>query len=101
MGFSVDIAGDGATALEAIDARAYDVMVLDLRMSHLDGLDVLRAMQGRPSAPSTILHSAYLDVPTTVLAMRCGVADVIEKCVSPKLLADRVWELACKRQPAR
>src|SRR5262249_50737242 len=56
---AVDLAVDGNAALEKVDARAYDVIVLDLRMANLDGLEVLRALRSRPNPPETILHSAY------------------------------------------
>src|SRR5262249_54965679 len=67
-------------------------------MANIDGLEVLRALRSRPNPPETILHSAYLDVPTAVLAMKFGVADVIEKPVSSKDLGDRVWDLVRKRR---
>ncbi len=95
---NVEIAPDGNAALEKVDARSFDVVVLDLRMSNLDGLEVLRALRSRPNPPETILHSAYLDVPTAVEAMKFGVADVIEKPVSSKALGDRVWDLVRKRR---
>ncbi|HEV8549118.1 MAG TPA: sigma-54 dependent transcriptional regulator [Polyangiaceae bacterium] len=94
----VDLACDGSVALEKVDARAYEVIVLDLRMSHVDGLDVLKALRARPNPPETILHSAYLDVRTAVEAMKFGVADVIEKPVSSQALGDRVWDLVRKRR---
>lgn len=94
----VDLACDGSVALEKVEARAYDVIVLDLRMSNVDGLDVLRALRSHPNPPETILHSAYLDVATAVEAMKFGVADVIEKPVSSKALGDRVWDLVRKRR---
>ncbi|MET0592141.1 MAG: sigma 54-interacting transcriptional regulator, partial [Polyangiaceae bacterium] len=100
-GFSVDVAADGASALQAIESRSYDVMILDLRMSNVGGLEVLRSIRARTDAPRTILHSAYLDVPTTVAAMRIGVEDVVEKSVSLTLLTDRVFDLANQRRPAR
>lgn len=95
---TVDLAADGNVALEKVDAHGYDVIVLDLRMSQLDGLDVLRALRSRANPPEAILHSAFLDVPTAVTAMKYGVADVIEKPVSSKALGDRVWDLVRKRR---
>jgi DNA-binding NtrC family response regulator len=100
-GLGVDIAADGSVALEMVEAHPYDVVVLDLRMSNLDGLDVLRALRACPNPPETILHSAFLDVATTVVAMRSGVADVIEKPASFTTLGDRVWALVDKRRSAR
>ena len=100
-GLAVDVAVDGESALQAIESHSYDVMILDLRMSNVGGLEVLRSIRARNDAPRTILHSAYLDVPTTVAAMRIGVADVVEKSVSLTLLTDRVFDLANQRRPAR
>jgi two-component system response regulator AtoC len=70
-------------------------------MSNIGGLEVLRSIRARTDAPRTILHSAYLDVPTTVAAMRIGVEDVVEKSVSLTLLTDRVFDLANQRRTAR
>ena len=95
---TVDLASDGNVALEKVDAHGYDVVVLDLRLSQLDGLDVLRALRSRQNPPETILHSAFLDVPTAVAAMKYGVADVLEKPVSSKALGDRVWDLVRQRR---
>jgi DNA-binding NtrC family response regulator len=98
---TVDIATDGSAALEKVDANAYDVILLDLRMSTLDGIEVLRALRSRQNPPETILHSAFLDVATTVEAMKCGVTDVIEKPVSSAALGDRVWDAVRKRRAQR
>jgi len=98
---TVDLAADGNAALERLDTRSYDVIVLDLRMTALDGLEVLKALRTRPNPPETILHSAFLDVPTAVEAMKFGVADVIEKPVSSKALGDRVWDLIRRRRSQR
>jgi DNA-binding NtrC family response regulator len=97
----VDLAPDGNSALERLDTRSYDVIVLDLRMTALDGLEVLKALRTRPNPPETILHSAFLDVATAVEAMKFGVADVIEKPVSSKALGDRVWDLIRRRRSQR
>jgi DNA-binding NtrC family response regulator len=98
---TVDIAADGNAALAKVEANVYDVILLDLRMSALDGIEVLRALRSRPNPPETILHSAFLDVATTVEAMKCGVTDVIEKPVSSAALGDRVWEAVRKRRAQR
>jgi DNA-binding NtrC family response regulator len=97
LGLDVEVAENGETALQRIEQQSYSVMVLDLRMGGMDGLSVLRAARRSSNAPATILHSAFLDVPTTVTAMREGVSDVVEKPVAARVLADRILELARQR----
>ncbi|HMJ13794.1 MAG TPA: sigma-54 dependent transcriptional regulator, partial [Polyangiaceae bacterium] len=76
-------------------------MVLDLRMADIDGLAVLQTLRARANPPETILHSAFLDVQTTVLAMKCGVADVIEKPGTAQALGDRVLDLVQNKRSSR
>ena len=46
-GYVVDLAGDGLTALEKIEARAYDLILTDLRMPELDGVGLYRELERR------------------------------------------------------
>lgn len=98
QGFLVGVAFDGASALENLRGGLYDVMVLDLQLGDEDGLDVFRACMTLPSPPATILHSAYLDVRTTVLAVRSGIGEVMEKPVPENVLAVRIHELTKVRR---
>lgn len=93
LGFDVEVATDGEHALRALAESAFDVMILDLRMSGMDGLELLRRAP-QPGLPPTIVHSAYLDVPTTVVAMRAGVVEVLEKPAPTRTLAERVRQVA-------
>ena len=47
-GFEVDVAGDGAEAMETIRARRPDLVVCDLMMPVMDGVEVTRAVKGDP-----------------------------------------------------
>jgi len=93
MGFEVTSADGGRSALEFLKEREFDALVLDLRMPDMDGIDVLRHAASHPNFPRTILHSAYLDVPTTVEAMRAGATEVLQKPLSAADLARRIHEL--------
>jgi DNA-binding response OmpR family regulator len=50
-GHEVDGVGDGAAAIERIRDGSYDVVVLDMRMPHKEGIDVLRELATFPEAP--------------------------------------------------
>ena len=54
-GFAVDAVGAGADALAAMEAAAYDAVVLDLGLPDMDGMDVLRAIRARTLVPTLIL----------------------------------------------
>jgi DNA-binding NtrC family response regulator len=99
-GFFVDVALDGRTALDRLRSNVYDVMLLDLQMGQMDGLEVFRAASDSALAPATILHSAFVDVRTAVAAIRSGIRDVMEKPVPERALAERIRELAAERRRA-
>ena len=96
LGLHVTIAEDGYAALQRLESQRFDVLVLDLRLPGMDGIDVLRRAAAHPSFPPTILHSAYLDVPTAVEAMRAGASEVLQKPVVAADLARRIRELSAQ-----
>src|SRR3954453_6821366 len=57
QGFEVDTALDGRAALSRLESSDYDVMLLDLRMGNMDGMEVYAKAQ-ESSPPATIIHSA-------------------------------------------
>jgi DNA-binding NtrC family response regulator len=97
LGFEVDTALDGRAALNRLDATEYDVMLLDLQMGSVDGMEVFAAARVK-SRPATIIHSAHIDVRTAVMATRAGVQDVMQKPVPEDVLAARIRELAALRR---
>jgi CheY-like chemotaxis protein len=65
-GFQVTTAGDGCEALEQLALRPVDLMLLDVWMPRMDGLQVLRELKGRAVRPKVIVMTAD-DTPETVL----------------------------------
>ena len=78
-GFFVDEAEDGATALRRLEGSGYDVVLTDLRMPDVDGMEVLRTV--RQVAPETevIVMTAYGTIESAVEAIRRGAYDFIAK----------------------
>lgn len=97
-GWAVEHAVDGSDALRRLQERPFDAMVLDLQMQRVSGLGVLAELSSMAQRPATILLSGYLDVPTTVQAMRAGVADVLEKPTNGAELDRRLREAVLARQ---
>ena len=89
-GFVVDGAGDGAAGLARAAAGRYDLVVLDLLLPRLGGLEVLRHLQReRPDLPVVIV-SARSDLPTKLRGFDLGACDYISKPFSFDELIARV-----------
>jgi DNA-binding NtrC family response regulator len=78
-GYDVTGAGNGADAIAAIAQGNYDVVVTDLRMPGIDGLEVLRRVRELSPQTLVLLITAYASVETAVEALRNGAHDYILK----------------------
>src|SRR5271166_5532631 len=91
-GFVVEAADGGASGLVAFDARGADVLLTDLAMPGMDGMQVLERMRASdPSVPVLIL-TAHGSERVAVSAMKAGAFDYIPKPFDPDELT-----LAVKR----
>ncbi len=95
-GYAVETAGSGGTGVDMLRERAYDVVVTDLRMKPMDGLDVLRAVKAEAPAAHVILMTAYGSIESAVAALKEGAEDYILKPFAPDEL-----ELAVARAVER
>jgi DNA-binding NtrC family response regulator len=75
----VEAATGGRAALQALASRAFDVVVTDLVMDEVAGLDVLAAASQCQPAPRVILMTAFGTLETAILAMRRGAYDYLTK----------------------
>jgi CheY-like chemotaxis protein len=88
LGYSVDIAHEGLTALELIRRRPYDIALLDFKMPGMDGLMLCREIQRVRSGVVPVLVTAYAGGDTTEEAMNAGAWQVLAKPIDfPKLRA--------------
>ena len=85
-GHDVTDVGDGARALEALERRRFDVVLLDVKMPGMSGLDALAMI--REAAPRTgvVMVSGEGNIATAVQALKRGAFDFIEKPVDPEHL---------------
>jgi two-component system response regulator HydG len=94
----------GAQAIAAYAKRAFDVVVTDLRMVPVDGLEVVRKLRESDPEATVVVVTAHGSVTAAVDAMRTGATDFLEKPFSPELLRARVEkaaEIARERRRAR
>jgi two-component system, OmpR family, alkaline phosphatase synthesis response regulator PhoP len=95
-GYEVDVVGDGNEALAATRERPFDLMVLDLMLPGLSGLDVCRAVRSESDLPIVMLtaRDAELD---RVLGLEIGADDYVTKPFSVAELMSRVRALLRRR----
>ncbi|THF77133.1 response regulator [Cohnella fermenti] len=86
-------AGDGGQALQAIDQRRPDIVLLDIRMPEMSGLEVARTMRERKLAARPIILSGYDDFSFARQAMACGVSDYLLKPCLPEDILGTVLKL--------
>jgi DNA-binding response OmpR family regulator len=91
-GHSVLVVGDGRTALEQARVRRPDLVVLDVMMPQVDGLDVCRILRGESEVPILLL-TARTTEDDMLLGLDVGADDYITKPYSPRELAARVRAL--------
>jgi two-component system response regulator AtoC len=82
-GYEVAVADNGETALAQVDAFAPDVILTDVRMPKMGGLDLLAALRERESPATVIVMSAYGNVDLALEAMKAGAYDYVSKPFKP------------------
>ncbi len=82
-GYEVEVAGDGESALAMIDSFGPDVILTDVRMPKLGGLDLLAALKAKQCAATVIVMSAYGNVDVALEAIKAGAYDYISKPFKP------------------
>jgi DNA-binding NarL/FixJ family response regulator len=80
-------AADGAECLAAAADLKPDVILLDLAMPGLDGVDVLRGLRAAGHPPRALVVTSFTDPATAVPAIRAGAAGVVYKDIDPLALA--------------
>lgn len=84
--FNVETATDGDEALEKIKNNNYDIVLLDVKMPKMGGMDVLKEMKKHNKYPHVIMLSAVDDVPTAIECVKLGAKDYISKPYDPEEL---------------
>lgn len=89
-GYEVDVAGDGAAALELIDRKTPDLIVLDLMLPVIGGLQLTRILREGHYHIPIIMLTAKGDEADRVGGLELGADDYVTKPFSPKELVARV-----------
>ena len=94
-GYEIDVAHDGHEALRKVESNTYDVMILDIMMPNLGGMEVLRRVKETHPDVDVIMITGLSQIDTAVQAMKLGAFDYISKPFEPdelKLVVQRARE---------
>ncbi len=95
---TVSTAENGRIAIEMLANGHYDLMILDLRMPEMDGIDVLKAVRASGNPIPIILCSAGFTLKSALEAIRNGVVDFLLKPLRPVEIRNAVQSLLCPKQ---
>ena len=83
-GCNTRVAEDGKTALDVMEQQAFDVVLLDLRMPDIDGMDILKTIKNRWPDSEVVVITGYPSIESAKEAVRLGAFDYLAKPVGPE-----------------
>ncbi len=100
-GYPVASAPDGPSAVERLRAEPWNVILVDLKMPGMDGLQVLEQARRLQPDAAVIMMTAYATVDTAVRAMKLGATDYLVKPFDPEELTLLMQDVAAQQRLAR
>ncbi|MBI4535936.1 MAG: sigma-54-dependent Fis family transcriptional regulator [Ignavibacteriae bacterium] len=96
-GFRVDAAENGAAALRKLQGNSWNIMLVDIKMPGMDGIELLQRIREITKEITVIIITAFASVDSAVKALKEGAYDYITKPIDPDYL-DHLIEKALKEQ---
>jgi len=90
LGFEVETAINGEEALELAARRTYELILLDLKMPGMHGMEVFRQLRERSPSTAVVLVTAHGSVEAAVEAMKLGAVDFLQKPFAPQEIREVV-----------
>ena len=79
LGYRVQVAPDGEAALRRLEESNVDVLLCDINMPRMDGMELLRRVRERPNPPEIIMLTGHATVESAIEAMKLGAYDYLSK----------------------
>ena len=98
-GYAIDLAADGSHAVDMVHATDYDLVILDMMLPDMDGLQVLEKIRNRKASPPVLILSARGGVDDRVKGLELGADDYLVKPFAFVELLARVRVLLRRGQP--
>jgi ActR/RegA family two-component response regulator len=91
-GYTVNLAGTGALAMKAFREKKFDLLVADLRLPDINGMDVIRQVKNQKPETEVIVITGYGTTATAVEAMKIGVHDFLPKPFTEDQIKNAITE---------
>lgn len=88
--FDIEEAGNGKEALNKVTSQSYDLILMDVRMPEMNGLEALKEIKEHDPRTFVVIMTAHSNLNDAVIAIKEGAYDYVEKPVSPDKLTDIV-----------
>lgn len=88
--YDLVFAVDGEECLKQLNSRAFDLVILDIKLPKVNGLDILNQLTARPAHPPVIMLTAYHSMPVAQRASESGAVDYVTKPFQRKALLKAV-----------
>jgi YesN/AraC family two-component response regulator len=99
-GYTVDLADTGRLAMEAFKQKRFDLLVADLRLPDIDGMEIIKQVKAEKPETEVIVITGYGTTATAVAAMKLGVHDFLPKPFTEDQIKTAVDE-ALKKHEAK
>jgi DNA-binding NtrC family response regulator len=96
--FSVDTAEDGGQAINKIQQKVYDIILLDIRMPRVSGIEVLKFVQEYTPTTQVIILTNYADIKTAIETIKMGAYDFLAKPYDIEELYNTIHRAIERRQ---
>jgi len=97
-GYEVTLANDGHTALNLLKTDPFDLVITDIKMPVMDGIQLLQEIRKSGSKTDVIMVTAYGEVESYLKAMSLGAAEYINKPIRIKELKRIVHKVVTEKQ---
>jgi two-component system response regulator (stage 0 sporulation protein F) len=94
-GYSVDVANDGFQALERVKLKSYDLLITDIKMHGMDGLQLIREIKRNGSHLKIVIITAYGSLEMVKEAARLGVVEFVSKPFKMQEIKDVITRNLC------
>jgi DNA-binding NtrC family response regulator len=92
-GHSVDRCLTGKSGLLAIEGGTYNLILLDMKLPDIDGMEILKSVREKGSGPAVIVMTGYSTMSNALQAMKLGAADYLAKPFTDDELVEAVEKL--------
>jgi two-component system, NtrC family, response regulator AtoC len=100
-GYTIGTAPDGLAGVKAVEDGRWSIMLVDLKMPGIDGLEVLRRVKEKNPEIAVVIMTAYATVDTAVNAMKLGAFDYIVKPFDPEEVSLMVEKIVAQQALVR